>query len=34
MVFRFELRLRYFPESIDVLALDKPTFGFFYEQVN
>ena len=31
--FRFELRLRYFPESLDAFVLDKPTFGFFYEQV-
>lgn len=33
LTFRFELRLRYFPQSIDAFALDKPTFGFFYEQL-
>jgi hypothetical protein len=32
--FRFELRLRYFPQSIDALSHDKPTFGYFYEQVD
>ncbi len=32
--FRFELRLRYFPETIDAFIHDKPTFGFFYEQVD
>ena len=31
---RFELRLRYFPQSIEALSHDKPTFGYFYEQVN
>ncbi|CAF0874579.1 unnamed protein product [Rotaria sp. Silwood1] len=30
---KFELRLRYFPESIDALSHDKPTFGYFYEQL-
>ncbi|CAF3391796.1 unnamed protein product [Rotaria sp. Silwood1] len=30
---KFELRLRYFPPSIDELAHDKSTFGFLYEQL-
>ena len=32
--FRFDLRLRYFPPSLDTLSHDKPTFGYFYEQVD
>ncbi|UJR10425.1 hypothetical protein I4U23_014629 [Adineta vaga] len=30
---KFELRLRYFPQSLDAFAHDKATFGFFYEQL-
>ncbi|CAF4235878.1 unnamed protein product, partial [Rotaria sp. Silwood2] len=30
---KFELRLRYFPPSIDELVHDKSTFGFLYEQL-
>ncbi|CAF3013938.1 unnamed protein product [Rotaria socialis] len=30
---KFELRLRYFPTSIDAFSQDKATFGFFYEQL-
>ncbi|UJR35517.1 hypothetical protein I4U23_028271 [Adineta vaga] len=30
---KFELRLRYFPQSIDALSHDKPTFGYLYEQL-
>ncbi|CAF3742200.1 unnamed protein product [Adineta steineri] len=30
---KFELRVRYFPQSIDAFAHDKATFGFFYEQL-
>ncbi|CAF1242738.1 unnamed protein product [Adineta steineri] len=30
---KLELRLRYFPQSIDALSNDKPTFGYFYEQL-
>ncbi|CAF3412242.1 unnamed protein product [Rotaria socialis] len=30
---KFDLRLRYFPQSIDALSYDKPTFAYFYEQL-
>ncbi|CAF1657909.1 unnamed protein product, partial [Adineta ricciae] len=30
---KLELRLRYFPQSIDALSHDKPTFGYLYEQL-
>ncbi|CAF0748586.1 unnamed protein product [Didymodactylos carnosus] len=30
---KFELRLRYFPQSIETITHDKTTFGYFYEQL-